>query len=216
MDPCSGTQAGSFAWLPRASGDGPADRRRPIPDPLAAPRERGWTPRPRGIASRPAGCPARAGMDLCGSTDPTAGLRLPRASGDGPEWGAGMMSSDVAAPRERGWTPRPIRTMPASSGCPARAGMDPCGGVRHRPPCRLPRASGDGPIGAVFAHSMKSAAPRERGWTLWRLGAHVRLVGCPARAGMDPWPGFHRVLMPGLPRASGDGPPLHRASASGE
>ena len=50
------------------------------------------------------------------------------------------------------------------------------------------------------------AAPRERGWTHAVDDAVNQVRGCPARAGMDPYPGSFVVLIFWLPRASGDGP----------
>ena len=71
---------------------------------------------------------------------------------------------------------------------------------------RMPRASGDGPFEGVDLSRQRGDAPRERGWTLEIPVSHRHSLGCPARAGMDPfWPSAER-LASGMPRASGDGP----------
>jgi len=152
---------------------------------------------------------------------------LPRASGDGP----GVLLTAAwrlpAAPRERGWTRRPECLPGRLEGCPARAGMDPTMRPGQTMPMRLPRASGDGPLGPGPARRSRWAAPRERGWTRphatgricsravprergWTYAvqavAHCR-GGCPARAGMDPWATAAISGWVRLPRASGDGPP---------
>ena len=145
MDPPSTAAAGPTARLPRASGDGP-ERESVAPGmSAAAPRERGWTRDPRLVLIADRGCPARAGMDPRHRRRRPLRRRLPRASGDGPhQW----IESDwerLAAPRERGWTSWRSGYRLRSSGCPARAGMDPS---RYRSTScrpRLPRASGDGP-----------------------------------------------------------------------
>ena len=50
------------------------------------------------------------------------------------------------------------------------------------------------------------AAPRERGWTVATAPADWKMIGCPARAGMDPKCAWAWRSTAGLPRASGDGP----------
>ena len=50
------------------------------------------------------------------------------------------------------------------------------------------------------------AAPRERGWTFNLKFLPCLLVGCPARAGMDPCKAPRAIGIQRLPRASGDGP----------
>ena len=93
-----------------------------------------------------------------------------------------------------------------SSGCPARAGMDP---ARLPPICRLtrlPRTRGDGPAEARRCRKRWAAAPHARGWTFWRRHGDAVRGGCPARAGMDPGHGRNRGRDIGLPRTRGDGP----------
>ena len=45
--------------------------------------------------------------------------RLPRVSGDGPMIGTGRLTSESAAPRERGWTPGRGPGPSSVAGCPA-------------------------------------------------------------------------------------------------
>ena len=177
----------------------------------AAPRERGWTRQQRLLRQDPQGCPARAGMDPGSSSRRPWLSRLPRASGDGPGALTAFVATDMAAPRERGWTLAPLRGRSMLAGCPARAGMDPCcacGCVRSS---RLPRASGDGPHSAPQLLSGTKAAPRERGWTPEYPGRSISVRGCPARAGMDPGWVISPILAARLPRASGDGPVMSAA-----
>ncbi len=91
--------------------------------------------------------------------------------------------------------------------------MDPRAAPSGRRSCRLPRASGDGPSRRAFRPSKLSAPPRERGWTLIRLDLERLDAGSPARAGMDPQCRRVGRSAPGLPRASGDGPPSPRRCA---
>ena len=64
--------------------------------------------------------------------------------------------------------------------------MDPCDMAQNCAHIRLPRASGDGPYGVSVKADDMQAAPRERGWTFWPTDGSGWLIGCPARAGMDP------------------------------
>ena len=166
MDPTSAKPSNDLRRLPRASGDGPS-RADVLGCPGgAAPRERGWTQVSNATTHCGQGCPARAGMDP-----------QPRRTGGAPL---------RAAPRERGWTPCARLAQAARRGCPARAGMDRRCSASGRARDRLPRASGDGPCGAVSLMSIGEAAPRERGWTRRFGSPHRKPTGCPARAGMDP------------------------------
>ena len=92
----------------------------------------------------------------------------------------------LAAPRERGWTLAAELIQVAVRGCPARAGMDPLASKGATLRLRLPRASGDGPAAILEATELEKAAPRERGWTRLGVLPRSRMLGCPARAGMDP------------------------------
>ncbi len=152
--------------LPRASGDGPT----------AASYGLGTT----------SGCPARAGMDPLCAIGTSGKAWLPRASGDGPQMFGERAREGQAAPRERGWTLRRGQSDVHWRGCPARAGMDPALWIATPQAHGLPRASGDGPVGAVALKTLTLAAPRERGWTLDVRARTATRLGCPARAGMDP------------------------------
>ena len=145
MDPVDTPDEPLCMWLPRASGDGPAQRWQPAGHHMAAPRERGWTRIASLVNNTGEGCPARAGMDPDWPSFPWRQSRLPRASGDGPSHDTASAYVAWAAPRERGWTLRLGAYRQAVTGCPARAGMDPIHHARRRPGQRLPRASGDGP-----------------------------------------------------------------------
>ena len=125
MDPSRHPRPHPSSRLPRASGDGPRQWARSANLTRAAPRERGWTQPSDTHARHDQGCPARAGMDpgrvlRVGST-----VRLPRASGDGPQSSFVASLPLLAAPRERGWTRCWCLESDIETGCPARAGMDP-------------------------------------------------------------------------------------------
>ena len=72
---------------------------------------------------------------------------------------------------------------------------------------RLPRASGDGPVGPGRQAREREVAPRERGWARDRVRVEREKLGCPARAGMGPQAQVTPNPLSRLPRASGDGPP---------
>ena len=186
MDPSCAAARSLPCRLPRASGDGPGGDLG-IDGPMtAAPRERGWTHAAWRWPDWCRGCPARAGMDPSWALAARPFRRLPRASGDGPTTRLACGVRKLAAPRERGWTPRSVNGHCYSPGCPARAGMDPSSVVNRWPFARLPRASGDGPLPLVLSEGASAAAPRERGWTLFTRYPWLGPLGCPARAGMDP------------------------------
>src|SRR5690606_28030011 len=112
----------------------------------------------------------------------------------------------LVAPRERGWTLSTWAFTTGTTGCPARAGMDPTVAGSAAPTLRLPRASGDGPAAGQERQPHRGVAPRERGWTVRLLCGRDRANGCPARAGMDPIITRETLSPIRLPRASGDGP----------
>ena len=95
-----------------------------------------------------------------------ATLGFPRASGDGPDRGAGISAQCVFPPRERGWSVLATAMEAIAVVSPARAGMVPT------------------LMNALF--SERGFPPRERGWSPrpWprTCGAGVS----PARAGMVP------------------------------
>ena len=70
--------------FPRASGDGPLQKKGLGAMPKFPPRERGWSPAADCAATRRAVSPARAGMVLSLAVDAVLCLCFPRASGDGP------------------------------------------------------------------------------------------------------------------------------------
>ena len=163
MDPSALAPCVEAGGLPRASGDGPVTAAMAIGHGRAAPRERGWTQFHPDDGRTSQGCPARAGMDPSDSSASSFSSWLPRASGDGPWRTRGSVTTEQAAPRERGWTLASSEVGQALFGCPARAGMDP---VPFEPPpaaTRLPRASGDGPSAPDSTAVVAEAAPRERG-----------------------------------------------------
>ena len=206
MDPRPASGVCSSPRLPRASGDGPGPRNRAGRQRMAAPRERGWTRVQAVVLENLRGCPARAGMDPNSAACHRQFLRLPRASGDGPDGRHPGRRPRSAAPRERGWTLSMKLTMWLKEGCPARAGMDPGARMSRTTGTGLPRASGDGPAIRSSISIRRKAAPRERGWTLLPSRCRCHVDGCPARAGMDPSPALRAQVGPRLPRASGDGP----------
>ena len=112
----------------------------------------------------------------------------------------------MAAPLARGWTLARGVLAPRLEGCPARAGMDPSWPHSLARLMWLPRSRGDGPKPSAKRGANDAAAPLARGWTLPRLRPVADLRGCPARAGMDPWPPCCVGTPRRLPRSRGDGP----------
>ena len=185
MDPQRRNTSLCSGRLPRASGDGPVPSILWRTRLMVAPRERGWTPVGAGQKIEAMGCPARAGMDPSAALMLVTRARLPRASGDGPVQNLPHGYYAKVAPRERGWTLRAASSKLISTGCPARAGMDPTSPSSRARTWGLPRASGDGPKLSQRTRVAAEVAPRERGWTLhWPHGRWSQW-GCPARAGMD-------------------------------
>ena len=152
------------------------------------------------------GCPAHAGMDPCRSENGPVSGGLPRSRGDGPSDSSSPASPIRAAPLTRGWTRERDLDGPRSRGCPAHAGMDPSSRSTRRPPSRLPRSRGDGPVVAGEGAPAPTAAPLTRGWTRLAGRQRARGGGCPAHAGMDPWGRWTRARSLRLPRSRGDGP----------
>ncbi len=70
----------------------------------------------------------------------------------------------------------------------------------------MPRSRGDGPVTRVEEAVRGRVAPLARGWTRDRLQGRRALVGCPARAGMDPRSDPCASVCSRLPRSRGDGP----------
>ena len=208
--------------LPRASGDRPALRHCSPRTRRSAPRERGSTPWKPGELRLPYVCPARAGIDPSRSAVTRTARSLPRASGDRPLQAAANRVAPGSAPRERGSTLAGLPGHLAEPVCPARAGIDPTAWPASGRRCRLPRASGDRPIGRGITADLERSAPRERGSTPGLLRARLGHLVCPARAGIDPCPRATSRACARLPRASGDRPcrgnwrPTERTSAPRE
>ena len=182
-------------------------------DSAASPRSRGWTRARKLARSRPPapGLPRARGdgpQPALPGTMPAAAW-LPRARGDGPGSWDSRKSRRSASPRSRGWTLLVEDALARRRGFPALAGMDPCPDCPSVQQSRLPRARGDGPV-LGFVHAITGvASPRSRGWTRQRPERHRRGPGFPALAGMDRVRRADRRFVGGLPRARGDGPPLH-------
>ena len=112
----------------------------------------------------------------------------------------------MVAPRERGWPLDDAARPGPLAGCPARAGMAPAAGGWSAARQWLPRASGDGPNTEIVLAPGSEVAPRERGWPQVVPHSAFLSLGCPARAGMAPFPQPLDWSTLWLPRASGDGP----------
>ena len=193
--------------LPRASGDRPEEHTTVKVFYSSAPRERGSArPAPRRRDERRV-CPARAGIgpEERGSFRRCRGL--PRASGDRPWQAIGIPPEDASAPRERGSAGVRHRRQVAGRVCPARAGIGLLPAVVSSSLERLPRASGDRPLGALPDRSRRASAPRERGSAHSRPPRPARGLVCPARAGIGPTFTSSEPRPKRLPRASGDRPP---------
>ena len=96
--------------------------------------------------------------------------RVPRASGDGPIGSQVMRASGPCSPRERGWTGRHQEARSAEP--------------------RVPRASGDGPRTGHRQRTDGRCSPRERGWTGSDGGGQLRKSRVPRASGDGPeyWP----------------------------
>ena len=70
----------------------------------------------------------------------------------------------------------------------------------------FPRASGDGPWGAMRLCWCALFPPRERGWSRRHRYIDQAAAVSPARAGMVPPVGVFALVQTSFPRASGDGP----------
>src|SRR5579875_2640731 len=117
---------------------------------MASPRERGSTPDEDLYGNERIGFPARAGIDPTSPRPGSAGVRLPRASGDRPCGFERLRRGTVASPRERGSTLLLGFHARRLGGFPARAGIDQTGIHSRTVPRWLPRASGDRPLVAVL------------------------------------------------------------------
>ncbi len=203
--------------VPRASGDGPGREPTDPAAPKCSPRERGWSP-DLDVGDLPVGVfPARAGMVRSAWRISRNFRRVPRASGDGPSSASTVKVASLCSPRERGWSGRRLTTHTPDHVFPARAGMVPRRDRLDRRPARVPRASGDGPLGYDVNATNATCSPRERGWSRRDPPPRGLREVFPARAGMVP--GRHRGLLRGgrVPRASGDGPvAIHHRGASGK
>ena len=100
----------------------------------------------------------------------------------------GCAISWPASPHPRGWTLRWVPGVAAHEGFPAPAGMDPRPQHQPRPPLRLPRTRGDGPVSTAPAWMPAKASPHPRGWTPERDLNDMDARGFPAPAGMGPLP----------------------------
>ena len=217
--------------LPRTRGDGPRMRLVIPASSAASPHTRGWTLHLASLMPPRRGFPAHAGMDPAVLPVRHAGRRLPRTRGDGPSLGRGRGRMTLASPHTRGWTRLPLAPLRPKTGFPAHAGMDPRGGNRRRPTCRLPRTRGDGPraeaggrrqasrgrgrlprtrgdgpSGGRMTLRAAAASPHTRGWTRSPRRPSRRASGFPAHAGMDPLLRRRRRAAARLPRTRGDGP----------
>ncbi len=201
--------------VPRASGDGPVSSIRLSTTAACSPRERGWSQ-----ASYPADFldwvfPARAGMVPIASDHAIGCGRVPRASGDGPYSGYLSADIDVCSPRERGWSLRLLLSASKGWVFPARAGMVPPNILSPESSFCVPRASGDGPPARTKDEVLSRCSPRERGWSSRPPSTVDAKHVFPARAGMVPESSRQRGKGLGVPRASGDGPPIRAHQSVG-
>ncbi len=203
-----GLRAARRSWgcVPRASGDGPKSAWTTLGMELCSPRERGWSGRAGRGRRGTLVFPARAGMVRRSEPMAVPYIGVPRASGDGPIRVDVEYSSGGCSPRERGWSLDKALSRAAPTVFPARAGMVRLAEAGLDCAGRVPRASGDGPVGQKVLGRLGTCSPRERGWSPV-VQARLRPGGVfPARAGMvRPWP-VPATACTGVPRASGDGP----------
>ena len=115
-------------------------------------------------------------------------------------------SLSTCSPREWGWTGYSPRSSVAPRVFPTRVGMDRCRAASCLPSCRVPHASGDGPI-AIFSGELDNlCSPREWGWTVPVPDRLDERLVFPTRVGMDRSTTGQHSFGPGVPHASGDGP----------
>ncbi len=178
-----------------------------MPDRAAcSPRERGWTDSGKVGGWISGVFPARAGMDPHKRRCVMTFRCVPRASGDGPQRDYARGWKRVCSPRERGWTAVCHFVGERHAVFPARAGMDPPHRRTLPAPCRVPRASGDGP--SLCHHGARAvvSSPRERGWTAHEAVVRAKPTVFPARAGIDPTKRPLPWWAPRVLRARGYGP----------
>ena len=192
MDLCRSRWRTHTPRLPRPRGDGPTPYQSDGIVFGAPPPTRGWTAGGDGAAPGRAGSPAHAGMDPRWSRCPSAGSRLPRPRGDGPQVVMAQLQAAQAPPPTRGWTSRGRGPDHGDAGSPAHAGMDPARETGARSRGWLPRPRGDGPIAPRGERAPSTAPPPTRGWTV---------LLDELRRGAD-----------GSPRPRGDGPLLFAAA----
>ncbi len=190
-------------------GDRPARSRSRRAASRAAPHARGSTPAISRILSTAQGCPACAGIDPPRTLRGTSRRWLPRMRGDRPAALTPTAARKMAAPHARGSTHGRGSLTESHRGCPACAGIDP--GCRHagRGAVGLPRMRGDRPADAVDRVERARAAPHARGSTREAVATAVGDGGCPACAGIDPYPINTHSLPLRLPRMRGDRPETH-------
>ncbi|MGY3341174.1 hypothetical protein ACVW0K_007367 [Streptomyces filamentosus] len=117
---------------------------------------------------------------------------------------------DDYSPLAQGWTLRPVGGGLHLHLLPARAGMDPPGGVRWTRSPSASRSRGDGPSNSAFAVDITVCSPLARGWPHHQAPGGFFDMLLPARAGMDPRCPSTRWRRGPAPRSRGDGPDLAR------
>ena len=69
----------------------------------------------------------------------------------------------------------------------------------------MPRSRGDGSHDVEFLNKKEFNAPLARGWIDKEIGDLVKLIQCPARAGMDRMENPRSSFFNTMPRSRGDG-----------
>ena len=201
--------------FPRASGDVPGPRPRPILETVFSPRERGCSELGAGCLGLDCVFPARAGMFLRRSAVHLVDDCFPRASGDVPMVPLSGDGASAFSPRERGCSLPELAQSVIDGVFPARAGMFRTFHGQSMTHSRFPRASGDVPPQILSAFWAAWFSPRERGCSSAPATTDPQHAVFPARAGMFRYSCQRNFTLQRFPRASGDVPYSSNSMSSG-
>ncbi len=170
--------------VPRACGDAPGYKSRAARCACCSPRMRGCTSSQSSEYEPSELFPAHAGMHRRSSSCLFSGGAVPRACGDAPRQGDGLVLVPTCSPRMRGCTGITVDNGYRTNLFPAHAGMHRRTSARTHEDSAVPRACGDAPPTNRPALRPWSCSPRMRGCTDtgWTYSGLLELF--PAHAGM--------------------------------
>ena len=129
-------------------------------------------------------CPAYAGMILNDTASSDKTKNLSRVCGDDPKLGPLILMYSTFVPRMRGWSHRFYYMSNYILICPAYAGMILLTLLWILQEKNLSRVCGDDPKSCLFILALFKFVPRMRGWSSSPLNTRLKLLICPAYAGM--------------------------------